>query len=101
MGGKMISRGGGAYRDYLQILRRIFQKEGALCYSLYLSFGSPFRRKIFQLIKIYTIRLFCARGKITSVGPGGCVIETDSGEIDARISSQLAIEFGKERVPFC
>jgi flagellar assembly protein FliH len=26
----------------------------------------------------------------SSVGPGGCVIETDFGEIDARISSQLA-----------
>jgi flagellar assembly protein FliH len=26
----------------------------------------------------------------SSVGPGGCIIETDFGEIDARISSQLA-----------
>jgi flagellar assembly protein FliH len=26
----------------------------------------------------------------SSVGPGGCVIETDFGEVDARISSQLA-----------
>ena len=26
----------------------------------------------------------------TTVDPGGCVIETDFGEIDARISSQLA-----------
>jgi flagellar assembly protein FliH len=26
----------------------------------------------------------------SSVDPGGCIIETDFGEIDARISSQLA-----------
>jgi flagellar assembly protein FliH len=26
----------------------------------------------------------------STVGPGGCIIETDFGEIDARISSQLA-----------